>query len=295
MNARPPTKNLALTLAYGYDWEQLRVFVVSLVKSGFQGDLVIFGAKLSRATIQMLKQHGVVYKPVFLPLFRLRNVFLLPGWKPYKWLFTVLPSAKLRRFLAKYVFNIMCARFAHFQHYLESHAGEYANVVVADVRDVCFQRDPFADPLPGDLVSFLETMRISESRANSKWVLQAFGPEQSHGLSDKIVSCAGVTLGKASAMLAYFNAMLAGLYKVGEMTPVAGVDQAVHNRIFHDQQIPGAVLLANGNPWCMTMGPGVEYVLDAEDHVLAGTTPIAVLHQFDRYPDLKTRVYQKYV
>ena len=111
---------------------------------------------------------------------------------------------------------------------------------------------------------------------------------------DKIISCAGVTLGNSSDILTYLTRMLEHLFSVNEMAPVDGVDQAVHNIIFHENLIPGSMLMENGNELCMTMGPGVDYKLNAENHVVSGNDVIAILHQYDRYKELKGIVEGRY-
>jgi hypothetical protein len=290
----PENKNLVLTLAYRYRWQDLRVFVNSLTNSGFKGDLVIFGSRLDRETIAILRSKGVIVQPVFLPLLRLRNVFLLPGWKPCRWLIKAMPSFNLKRALGKRVFNIMCARFAHFHHYVERNLHRYDKILIADVRDVCFQTDPFPMDDEHSIVSFLEEETIGASNANTGWMREVFGQHVPPALLKCTICCAGVTLGKAPAMLNYLSRMLESFFTVEMMSPVAGVDQAVHNVLFHGSHIPGCGMLKNGNRICMTMGSGEPFLLDENRNVMADGGIISILHQYDRHPELNRIILQKY-
>lgn len=279
-------KPLIMTFAHGYQWTDLSVFFNSLAATGYDGDVVVFASRLPEDTMERMKAAGATVIPVWLPLFHLRNVFLIPGWAPWRLLFRLLPFYRTRRWLSKLVFNIMCARFAHFQHYLSENIERYSHVMVTDIRDVCFQRNPFEQPLPGDIVSFLEIILIGNG-VNRKWLAEAFGNTVDPGLYEKEVSCAGVTIGNSTSMMQYLELMLDGLQKVERMTPVAGVDQAIHNEIFHHNRITGSVLLGNGNALCNTMGHGDPLSLDTDANVLdTNGVKVAVLHQYDRIPEV---------
>ncbi len=285
--------NLVLTFAHGYSWSDLSIFFNSLKKTGFNGDVVVFASRLGPDTTQTMRDHGVDVRQIFIPLLKLRNVLLLPGWKPWKFLLSLISHQGLRRAIGKRAFNIMCARFAHFHDYLQQNVDRYGKVLVTDIRDVCFQADPFeaADGIP--IVSFLEPLRI-KGGANGKWMDEAFGAELDPTLLDELVCCAGVTIGEAPAMLEYLTKMLSQLCAVKLMTPVAGVDQAVHNYLLHRGQLKGSTMLENGNPICTTMGHGDPFSLNAAEQVTADGKIVAILHQFDRNPDLKRIMTAKF-
>lgn len=288
-----PKKNLVLTLAHGYKWPQLSIFVNSLRKNDFDGDIVVFASRIDRQTARKLKERGVIVLKVFLPLVRLRNVFLVPGWKPWRWLFRITPGFKTKREIAKYVFNIMCARFACFHDYLECNLERYDKVVIADVKDVCFQGNPFESMETFQIVSFLEEL-LKIGVGNIQWMEEAFGSRLDPTILEEIICCAGVTIGTSTAVHDYLTKMLKHLYQVEIMTPVLGVDQAVHNFLFHRGQLEGSAVMNNGNPICMTMGPGYPYELDANQNVVAGGSVISILHQYDRHPELKRIITGKY-
>ena len=285
--------DLVLTFAHGYSWSDLNIFFNSLKKTGFTGDVVVFTSRLDSNTTRVMRESGVEVREVFIPLVKLRNVLLIPGWKPWKLLLSLIPYQGLRRAIGKRAFNIMCARFAHFHDYLQKNVACYGKVLITDIRDVCFQKNPFVAAADIPILSFLEPLRI-KGGANGKWMEEAFGTELDPTLLDELVCCAGVTIGDAAAMLDYLTKMLSHLCSVKLMTPVAGVDQAVHNYLFHRRQLEGSTMMENGNPVCMTMGHGDPFSLGADDQVIADEKIVAILHQYDRNPELKKIIHKKF-
>ena len=279
-------RNLILTFAHGYTWPSLEIFFNSLRASGFDGDIAVFSSRLDSNTIKILEERGITVCNAWLPLFRLRNILLLGGWKPWKLLLRLLPSLPLKRAIGKRAFNIMCARFAHFHEFLEQNADRYAKVLITDIRDVCFQADPFA-AIEGDgIVSFLEPIKI-EGGANGQWMQEAYGAKLDPTILNESVCCAGVTIGATPAVMDYLTQMLRHLCEVDLMTPVAGVDQAIHNFLFHRDRLAGSQVMKNGNPLCLTMGSGEPFTLDEEERLVADGKVVAILHQYDRHPELK--------
>jgi hypothetical protein len=276
-----------MTLAYRYKWKDLSVFVNSLKNTGFDGDLVVFAARLDRRTIRELESRGVIVRRVFLPLYRLANIFLVPGWRPWRWLFRMIPCRSARRRIAKRVFSIMCARFAHFHDYLARHRDKYAQVMITDARDVCFQGQPFGNLGSESVVTFLENQSICENKANLVWLVQTYGQKFPPDLLRKPIACAGVTLGTTDGMMDYLTRMLDGMFRAVKMRPVDGTDQAVHNYIFHLGMIPQSAMMANGNAICMTMGPGDPFDLDEDCRLVSQGRVVSILHQYDRFPELK--------
>lgn len=285
MNSSKP--DLIMTLAYRYKWKDLSVFVNSLKNTGFSGDLVVFAARLDQRTIRELESRGVIVRRIFLPLYRLHNVFLVPGWRPWRWLFRMIPNRAVKRSIAKRVFSIMCARFAHFHAYLSRHRDKYGQVMISDARDVCFQGLPFENLGTRSMVTFLENQLISENKGNLVWLVQTYAHKFPPTLLHQPIACAGVTLGTTDGMMDYLTLMLDGMFKAVKMRPVDGTDQAVHNFIFHTGLLADSTVMANGNAICRTMGPGDPFDLDEQSRLISQGKVVSILHQYDRYPELK--------
>lgn len=284
-----------MTLAHRYDWERLRVFVNSLNQSGFQGELVVFGSCLNSDTIQNLRVRGATVIEVRLPLFRLRNIFLLTGWKHWRLLFSFLEERpKLKIVLAKAIFNIMCVRFVYFYEYLRNKPNQYQKILVADCRDVCFQSDPFQKICDDEIVSFLEGTTIGESDYNKRWLSESFGERVLQELSNHEVICAGVTLAGATSMLEYLHQMVEACCKVIHMQPVAGADQGVHNGLLHRHTFSKSTLYELDNAICLTLGCGVNPRTRNGTIIDSSGTTVSILHQYDRHPDLKQHIEKNF-
>ena len=289
-----PKPSLIMTLAYRYRWADLSVFVNSLKRTGFDGDLVVFAARLDRRTIRELKSRGVIVRRIFLPLWHLHNIFLIPGWFPWRWLLRLLPNRATKRGLAKWIFSIMCVRFAYFHDYLSRHRDQYDQVLVTDIRDVCFQGPPFENLGSHTIVTFLENQPIWQSNINLLWIVHTYGQKYPPELLEKCIACAGVTLGTTDGMLSYLTQMLDGMFSAEKMRPVDGTDQAIHNYIFHLGLLPGSAMMENGNAICMTMGPGDPFELDVDSRLVSQGKIVSILHQYDRFPDLRAAKQERF-
>jgi len=78
------------------------------------------------------------------------------------------------------------------------------------------------------------------------------------------------------------------------MHPVSGTDQAIHNEIFHSGLAGDCTMLANGNPLCLTMGPGEPFIFDDAKRVTNDSQVISILHQYDRHPELKQVMNERF-
>jgi hypothetical protein len=132
-------RRLVLGAAIGFDVEQVRVFVESLRASGYGGDVMMLirwpGLRVGR----YLKSRGVDVIRVF----------------------------QTRSFSR----SVHAKRYAIYLDYLKARTGHYDQVMMADVRDVVFQRNPFAGIESPKCHFYLEAPRtIGEDATNLRWV-----------------------------------------------------------------------------------------------------------------------------
>jgi hypothetical protein len=281
--------NLILGAVEGMSWQALRPFVLSLRRTGFDGDLVLFAAGLDRGTrgslasadvqVRTLRRAHVSlgrrtiepYDPVFhrlhahYPALIRRASKLFPD-----------PNAAARR-MAAFVSVRDTRRFLAYLDYLSSSDVSYGNVMLTDVRDVFFQADPFGFDLGDGLNCFLEDSAetLGTQPHNRKWLQAALGRDVAQEMSGKPIVCAGVTIGPAELVLSYLEVMADFLLRLPHQA--VGLDQAVHNYVLHKGLVPGARLVPNGAGIVSTLGIVPEPRLNA----LLGA---AVLHQYDRHP-----------
>ena len=111
------TKDLIIGGASNYDWDQLKFWVNSIKRSGFEGDIAIVGTNMKKATIEKLQKEGII-----LNLYGRLNAdgdMIAPS--------NGAPHVE---------------RFFYLWNFLETTSEEYNNVITTDTRDVIFQKNP---------------------------------------------------------------------------------------------------------------------------------------------------------
>jgi hypothetical protein len=305
-------KNLVMGLVKGYSFEQLRPFVASLRETGYDGDVCLFYADTDERTLAALREYGVElvpfkYEPLNLGfkrvypyaimnrLLKLPLDFVRPANEIFADLVGLAASARggdrnvARYRIAARFLNVYCIRFPLYYVHLAQNAGRYANVLISDVRDVIFQRDPFDFDLGDEVCVFLEDDRdrIRDCRFNTNWLKLGFGDGAVEEVGDNLVSCSGVTLGSYRAMMHYLEVMNEHLLRL--KSHPNGMDQGVHNYVLYKERLKGVRVFANGRGPVLTMGKTTDRPtrFDERGRVLNddGTVP-GVLHQYDRHVEL---------
>jgi hypothetical protein len=87
-------------------------------------------------------------------------------------------------------------------------ATHYEMVMIADLRAVLFQADPFAMPWLADLVFAQERRRVGDCTINQGWIAQAYGEAMADNLRYGMISCSGTTFGTVHAMQRYLELMI---------------------------------------------------------------------------------------
>jgi hypothetical protein len=186
------------------------------------------------------------------------------------------------------------ARYACFAAQLAARA-DVARVLLTDVRDVVFQRDPFGVATDDALHLFLEhpSRPIGGCIWTSSWIRYRYGDGTLPPLAERPVVCSGVALGPAEAVRGYLALVVAELEPPLRATNyMAGYDQGVVNVLAHGDRVPGLRLhayhdtlvlhLGNTPPEAVTCNTRGEVVNEAGEAA-------AVVHQYDRHPSLAVR------
>jgi hypothetical protein len=293
--------NLILGLAEGFDWEQLRPFVESLRQTSFDGELHFFVARTDKRTVEILERKGVVLHPYRLlrferdgrvfhaydpPLRRLRSSRITPLYPPVIRRLGALsgdPLGGSARIAAPLSIPYV-ARYFRFYGFLTSSGDRYSNVMLTDVRDVFFQRDPFEFDIGDGASFFLEDDRhtLGSERYDREWLLAAYGEQALQELGDRLISCSGITIARREAMLAYLRVMTDELLRLPRQT--VGIDQGVHNYVIHKGLVRHARLFRNGEGPVFTVGLAphdeIDVVLDE------GRLDANVVHQYQHHARL---------
>jgi hypothetical protein len=199
--------------------------------------------------------------------------------------------------VADRLFPPMQSRFFHYRRFLT--ANGHDRILLTDVRDVLFQRDPFADLPATGLGLSLEGpgYTLATEPHNAARLRLMYGEEMVERIGSNRVSCAGVTYGERAAMMRYLDLM------TGEIETLSlrkaglegGLDQAMHNALLWTGQLQEVHLLETLASTVTTLHgiPEADVPISPHGTVLNrdGSEP-SVVHQYDRVPGLAPRLLQ---
>ncbi|MFO1487986.1 MAG: hypothetical protein U1F65_05880 [Verrucomicrobiota bacterium] len=285
--------DLVIGCNHGYPWQKIAPFVESLRQTGFTGDLVLFTGGLSEATEAEIRSHGVLTRPLNCP--RLGGS---DRWMRHWPTLRRLPQAvKLK--LLPCIAPLGSRRFFLYQRFLENNASRYRRVLLTDIRDVVFQKNPFDADWPRGLHVFAEdaSHTISSRPINADWVRRAFGEDGFRQLGSLPILCAGTILGDLPSLQDFLQHFCRTCTEARQLDS-EGIDQGIFNmavRTYRGQQV---FQHPNGSSAVLTMAimSGDDLQLNSEGYL---TQPdgriIPVLHQFDRHPEWlpKIKVLQR--
>jgi hypothetical protein len=264
----PDARRLVLGTAIGFSVAQLRVFVESL-RAHYAGDAMILirwpGLRVARYLAS-------------------RDIAVVRVWQT-----------------RSFTRSVHARRYAVYLDYLRTRRDRYDQVMLSDVRDVVFQRNPFDGIASSQCHFYLESSarKIGDDPTNSRWTRGCFPAEIAAALGAQRISCSGITIGGTAAMLAYLEEMAARVRKVPMRIYRAighGYDQAIHNYLVHlDPAIDGIVAENNGHIATMALEPRDLYRIDAEARIFAADGRLfPICHQYDRFPDIRKAIEARY-
>ena len=233
-------KGLILGVVSDYTLKNILPFIKSLEKTTFEGDLCLFIPKISKEKNQQKLQYQNFYK-----ILRAHGAILIEFEDKYPY---ITKFAEPTNLLPKKPHTRMArvsSRFVMYYLFLSHFKSVYSRVLLTDVRDVFFQKDPFEFNFNSGLYCFLEDKRmlISTCKYNSKWMKNAFGKKVLKEIGKKYISCAGVTIGDTSSILDYLTKMINYLTQINARK--WGIDQAVHNYLIYTKQLNDLKLFEN--------------------------------------------------
>jgi hypothetical protein len=273
-------KNLILGTVMNYKFHDIKVFLSSLRSTGYSGDIVLFHSNIALRTIRRLRRMGVMAFP-FVSSFP----HLDPSLAKHvtKW-----ADEKRVRTL-----SIFCFRHLLAYCYLKEFAEKYQYVMLSDIRDVIFQKDPFDFPINEKLCCFKERESISlrQHHMNAWWMELAFGRSTLERLGDNPIVCAGVTIGPTNLMTDYLERMI-DLFIRAPGNWEAGVlmDQAVHNYLVYNGLLPEMAVYGNDTGPVFTVGMEERISINQSGVIVnkRGDVP-NIVHQYDRHWEVAKR------
>jgi len=193
-----------------------------------------------------------------------------------------------------FFYHISCGRYFLYFLYLSKRENCFSQVLLSDVRDVIFQSDPFRYATCQGLYSFLDpSVHLGDEPLNVRWIKNLFGEEYCQSRLGRRILCSGTTLGDALSILAYLQKMCLILIRaLPRVVGQIGDDQAVHNYLLWEGQIPNVFICENGENAVMTLkhAPSGSFIFDGNERLLnLDGSPAPVLHQYDFHPILKPK------
>ena len=254
------SSNLIVGAVCALRFGEIAPFIFSLRRCGYRGRLLLFVQDIDEKTREQLHMHGVLMQELEAP----EVVMAVP---------------------------VNCLRYFAYQQMLRDFPGEEGFAMLADVRDVVFQHNPFDFPVGDRLCCFLEPkgLTIGSNIINAGWVAAAYGKAVLNEMANCPISCSGTTIGPLPRIREYVDQMVDGLRAISERIPfimhvMGGVDQAVHNYLLHRGVFPKAKLFTNEEGPVLTM----NYMRQNDLRVVDGQFlsedggAVHVLHQYDR-------------
>ena len=286
-----PKPDLVCGVVAGYAWDQIRPWASSLLKSGFQGDIVLFANNTSLFAADCCTNRGIQVVPFSIPA------------DTRQWVL-----------ISKY-------RYPPVLKFLAENRTKYRNVIWTDVNDVVFQTNPaewLEEHITGStIVASRICWRIrDEDTFNCQEARRAF-PDDFGWLQNKEILCGGTLAGNLDAVVD----VLAKIFTITSVRPNLA-DQAVMNYVLHKPgNFPESTRIYTptmNEGWAVvcsafktagfwsTIGPDVEHAHELTDEtpdfdqkrglVLTpdGKTPFAIIHQYNRDPFWLHFITKKY-
>jgi hypothetical protein len=205
---------------------------------------------------------------------------------------------------------IHVARFLSIYDFLKNTWQNYSHVVTTDVKDVYFQTNPIvwleSNLKNKKLVAGSEGMRYKDEPWGNENLMQAYGPYVHEQFKNNEIYNVG-TIGGVSE---YVKDMVFNILFNAINRPIPICDQAVYNVLIQTQPFKGVTYFAKQmDGWACQAGTTVDpskiesfrpHLLEPEPKFEDGIVktslgrPFAIVHQYDRVPQWKEHIKQKY-
>jgi hypothetical protein len=269
------SKSLIIGAFTNYNYNQLKPWVESIDECGFTGDKAMVVGNASQETIDELVK---------------RN-------------FIIIPMSDIKA-------PIHVARFLSIYDFLKNTWQNYSHVVTTDVKDVYFQTNPIVwlelNLKNKKLVAGSEGMRYKDEPWGNENLMQSYGPYVHEQFKYNEIYNVG-TIGGVSE---YVKDMVFNILFNAINRPIPICDQAVYNVLIQTQPFKGVTYFAKQlDGWACQAGTTVDpskiesfrpHLLEPEPKFEDGIVKtslgrtFAIVHQYDRVPQWKEHIKQKY-
>ena len=280
-------KDLIMGCVTGYNYNQIKPWVVSLKKSGFKGEKIMIVYNASFDTCAQLEEDG----------------FRVYGFNKNE-------ISKDFIYGNNFGPQIVVTRFFHIWQLLKQlNEADYRYVITTDVKDVLFQSDPVLW-LEKNLGSKkLNAASESINYKNEDWsnsnMKAAYGPNLYEFMSDKTIYNAGTISGCFDVV----RDLALNVYLVSKYGPVHNPDQSAYNIILNLEPFRSITKFTSADEgWACQAGTTVDpSKINKYRSLLSDREPImengivytsdglkyAIVHQYDRVPEWKKKILSR--
>lgn len=279
-------RNLILGVIKDYDFFIIKPFLVSLEETGFAEDVVLFASGIDEKTKAAILSYHVTLIP-FHPQF------------PYLDIVEETKASITERFSDSNANEMIIHvyRFIIWYLFLTDKHLDYERIMLTDVRDVFFQKDPFDFSFCNDICCFVEdeNILIKDCCFNSAWIKNVYGDDLLQEIGHYPPSCCGIIIGTLPAIRYYLENMIDQLVRI--KTHHYGDDTAIHNYLVYKRRLEGIHLYKN------EAGPVIALMNKKRDTILINkqgrlinrnNQTVNIVHQYDRYPEVVEKFFRKY-
>lgn len=267
--------NVIIGTALNYGVEQIKNFVMSFRKFNTVDDIIlVYNLNDSHNIQKFINDYNVK----------------LVGFEPHN----------------QFPAHVVASRFLKYRDILADNQ-QYKHILLADIRDVFFQGDPFIN-LPNQeyLYAFTEdpAVTIEIEKYHISMISRLFGEDELKKFAGKKIICSGTILGTNQKLLNWLNIFAEYLVQIQKVN--AGIchemllDQVIANHIFYFQESGKATQVKDNGDIVGTIGHCITHPNHSGDmkfeynSVYLDNKIPSIIHQYDRSPELFKQISELY-
>jgi hypothetical protein len=187
------------------------------------------------------------------------------------------------------------SRYFWYRNLLKREGGRLERLLFADLRDVVFQGDPFSLLQDSNLLVAAEPVTLGNCPSNSHWFSSVYGQDELCRFASQPVICSGTTLGRVAAAEHYLSCMCQDLSLHGPRLDAGHtkliIDQAIHSRYCYVHPSRITIHSHDNGGGIATLHHARQALFDRQGCLLNNEgTPFCILHQYDRFRQIRTIV-----
>lgn len=220
-------KDLVIAPASNYEWKDIQYWINSILRTGFDGDIVITGKNISKETIDKVLKKGI------------------DASIHYQHNSNVDPNVE---------------RFFFVWNHLKRCQKEYRYVVVTDIRDVVFQLNPskwLEQNLKTRIVASSEELKYKNETWNTTNYIVTFDQNFYDLIKDVLICNAGVIAGLHDSM----TNLMALIYQMCIKNHTPYSDQSIYNFLINTITKDEVFVATNKDAWAAQLGVTLDAIL----------------------------------